>query len=662
LGFAKGEPGIALIDVDRKGMPDTVKARVAAAGGFLGALIIVVPALKLVALVARASTSSGIRNRATGEAYPSSGGFHCAVAVVDCADIPRFLIDLHDRLWLAGFGWGWGSACGSFLDRSLVDKACGSPERLVFEGKPIIEEPLEQAPRDAVAREGALLDTIAACPPLTPAERLEVERLKDAERARLKPELDSARGKWSEGHIKRLVEKGLTEDEAQATVNRWIDRRELTRDFPLIFDDRELAGATVADVLAAPKTFIECTLADPVEGPAYGRGKAIVFRRKNGSIFINSFAHGGAVYELKGPEEPGPDRFGPPYGEARDADEIEFINGRDVRPRSVRWLWLKHLQRGVINLLVGRPGGGKSSIALAFSATVASGGAWPDGEPFGDPESVLFWSGEDAIDDTLIPRFLAAGGEPSNIEFISAVRAGNRKRPFDPGRDMATLERRIARFHGTIGLIVIDPVVVMVRSGDSHKNADTRIGLQPFHDLCAAIGCCGLGVHHLTKRSEDADPIDRVSGSLAFGALPRAILLAARDMTDETGQARALIRGKVSNAPDWGGFSYRLDVRELEDEPGVEAQRVLWGETLEGSARDILARLEGKVPAESAGSKARVFVRDALADGPRLAAEVIAEGAAAGLAKDALLRALKRLGGRSEKHSYKTGWVWELPK
>jgi hypothetical protein len=303
LAFAKGEPGIALIDVDRKGMPDAVKARVAGAEGFWGALCTVVPALRSVALVARASTSSGIRNRATGEAYPSSGGFHCAVAVAACADIPRFLIDLHDRLWLAGFGWGWGSACGSFLERSLVDKACGSPERLIFEGKPIIEEPLEQAPRNAVAHEGAILDTMAACPSLTPAERLEVKRLKDAERTRLKPELDSARGKWSEGHIKRLVGKGATEDEARATVNRWIDRKELTGDFPLPFDDRELAGATVAGVLAAPKTFIGRTLADPVEGPAYGRGKAIVFRRQNGSLFIHSFAHGGTVFELKELEE-----------------------------------------------------------------------------------------------------------------------------------------------------------------------------------------------------------------------------------------------------------------------------------------------------------------------------------------------------------------------
>ena len=66
------------------------------------------------------------------------------------------------------------SAAGSFLERSLVDKACGSPERLIFEGPPIIEPPLEQAPRLAVAHEGEILDTKIACPPLTDAEKAEV--------------------------------------------------------------------------------------------------------------------------------------------------------------------------------------------------------------------------------------------------------------------------------------------------------------------------------------------------------------------------------------------------------------------------------------------------------------------------------------------------------
>jgi hypothetical protein len=41
------------------------------------------------------------------------------------------------------------------------------------------------------------------------------------------------------------------------------------------------------------------TLADPLEGPAYGPGKAKIMRRADGSLWIHSFAHGGCFYELK---------------------------------------------------------------------------------------------------------------------------------------------------------------------------------------------------------------------------------------------------------------------------------------------------------------------------------------------------------------------------
>ena len=224
--FVEGEPGLVLQDIDLKAIPEDAKSRIKDAGGVWAVLCAVVPALASAARVERPSTSHGLRNKETGETYVDTGGFHVAPAVADAADIPRFLADMHDRLWLAGYGWGIGSAAGSFLERSLVDKACGSAERLIFEGPPIIEPPLEQAPRPAVAHPGDILETKIACPTLTDAEKTEVEKLKAAEVARLKPELDEARAKWSESHIKRIVASGMPEASARVQVDRWIDHHE----------------------------------------------------------------------------------------------------------------------------------------------------------------------------------------------------------------------------------------------------------------------------------------------------------------------------------------------------------------------------------------------------------------------------------------------------
>jgi hypothetical protein len=56
---------------------------------------------------------------------------------------------------------------------------------------------------------------------------------------------------------------------------------------------------TVGDVLANPDAYVDESLADPWEGPPYGRQTAKVLRRPDGSVFINSFAHGGQTFELK---------------------------------------------------------------------------------------------------------------------------------------------------------------------------------------------------------------------------------------------------------------------------------------------------------------------------------------------------------------------------
>jgi hypothetical protein len=63
---------------------------------------------------------------------------------------------------------------------------------------------------------------------------------------------------------------------------------------------------------------------------------------------------------------------------------------------------------------------------------------------------------------------------------------------------------------------------------------------------------------------------------MPFHALPRCVLVAARDQNGGRDARRALMRAKNSNGPDWGGLDYKLDQRALDDFPEIEAQRVLW--------------------------------------------------------------------------------------
>jgi hypothetical protein len=123
--------------------------------------------------------------------------------------------------------------------------------------------------------------------------------LRAREKHRLAGECAKARELFIDRQAHRLVERtGMDLPRARRAIERQCEGI-LLPDVELPFDDPELAGRTVADVLADPVGFEGETLADPLEGIEYGRGKARIMRRADGSVWINSFAHGRIVYELK---------------------------------------------------------------------------------------------------------------------------------------------------------------------------------------------------------------------------------------------------------------------------------------------------------------------------------------------------------------------------
>ena len=221
-----------------------VAAELKRAGGFWGALLTVLPALKDAARLTRRSTSAGLSRADTGEALPGSDGVHVYVVAKDGADSERFLRALHDRCWLAGLGWYVVSTSGALLERSIVDRMVGGPERLVFEGGPVLVPPLQQdkESRRPIAVDGVALDTVAVCPQLTIVERSRLDELKARERERLAPETAKAREAFVEAQAKKLVARtGMSEKAARQVIVRQCEGV-LRPDIVLPFDDPELAG------------------------------------------------------------------------------------------------------------------------------------------------------------------------------------------------------------------------------------------------------------------------------------------------------------------------------------------------------------------------------------------------------------------------------------
>jgi hypothetical protein len=138
----------------------------------------------------------------------------------------------------------------------------------VFEGAPVLVYPLAQSveARRPHVTEGGWLDTLAACPPLAIVEKARVNELRSKASHGLAGESAEAREEFIGKQAEALAERsGVTMRAARETIIRQC-RGELLPLVTLPFDDPELAGKTVADVLADPGSFEGETLADPLEG------------------------------------------------------------------------------------------------------------------------------------------------------------------------------------------------------------------------------------------------------------------------------------------------------------------------------------------------------------------------------------------------------------
>ena len=98
-------------------------------------------------------------------------------------------------------------------------------------------------------------------------------------------------------------------------------------------------------------------------------------------------------------------------------------------------------------------------------------------------------------------------------------------------------------------------------AGDSHKNTETRRALQPLVELAASANAALLGITHFSKGTAGREPIERITGSIAFGALARVVMVAGKEAEkedDDTPPRRFLARAKSNIGPDEGGFAYEL--------------------------------------------------------------------------------------------------------
>lgn len=241
------------------------------------------------------------------------------------------------------------------------------------------------------------------------------------------------------------------------------------------------------------------------------------------------------------------------YEGLSDAD-MGIIPADVVDMSPIRWLWPYRFASGEMALLAGDGGLGKSSILLALAAIVSKGARWPDRSGDAPEGDVIIVSAEDSRETTLKPRLVALGADLSRIKFVTAKLTITKPGQLPTVSPMSLADRpywkELLRRIPDCKAMIIDPLPSYLGRGvNDSKNSELRGAVEPFLDtVTRPAGVCLIANTHLNKAVDAKTPLHRISGSHAYGALPRNVHFVVRDPERPT--RRLFKQAKCNNAPD----------------------------------------------------------------------------------------------------------------
>ena len=180
---------------------------------------------------------------------------------------------------------------------------------------------------------------------------------------------------------------------------------------------------------------------------------------------------------------------------------------------------------------------------------------------------VVIASAEDGVADTIKPRLMAAGGDPSKVLFLAEVPDGEGgERPLSLPEDVQIIERAALRVGAK--LVIIDPLMAFISpSLDPNKDRDVRRALAPLKVIAENTGAVVI-IRHLVKATEKK-ALYRGGASIGIIGVARSGLLVANHPEDENRRVLAPLKSNL------GKFAPSFEFELAEADNG--AVKVEWG-------------------------------------------------------------------------------------
>ncbi len=348
------------------------------------------------------------------------------------------------------------------------------------------------------------------------------------------------------------------------------------------------------------------------------------------------------------------------YGRKRQDESAKFSdNGKpedkskkriwmlasSVPYRKIEWLWPDIIPLGKLTLFAGASCQGKTMVAMDIIGRVTCGTTWPDGREGSAPSKVIYITGDDDFNDTIVPRLIEVCADMDRVVFLEPA-----EQVAWTMKALEKLDLVVSENEDNVRLVVVDPPTSFMGDVDDHKNTELRPLLMTFGEWASRHRCAVILVTHLNK-GVNLDAMSRVIGGVAWNTAVRATYLFAPDPDNET--QSLMVCAKINNVAMPKARAYRIV-------NGTVAGRAEWLGEVDTSANDAI---------QGSGKPKHVVAAEWMIERFREQREWPAKDwkAAAreeGISDEALTKARKRLAVKMRREADQFGnikWIWWVP-
>ncbi len=299
----------------------------------------------------------------------------------------------------------------------------------------------------------------------------------------------------------------------------------------------------------------------------------------------------------------------------------------------ITWAWRPWLPNGLLTIIAGESGAGKSALALRVAGCYLAGWPWPDGARFAENLGAVVWCEAEAAQAVNLERAEAWGLPTQNL--IDPLGGLDDIRLDDPTHRAAIVA---AARRGNVRLVVLDSL-----SGATSRNEDKSNEALPtvkfLAELARDTGKPVLLTHHLRKRGildvTDRVTLERIRGSSAIIQTSRVVwALDVPDQNKDREKRLSMIKNNLARFPDPIGVT-------------IDAHGVMFGTAPEPPKRETLQ------------DKAIDMLMAILSGGPMAVDEIEEHADGLGLSMPTVRKAKEKIGIVHHKDG-KT-WLWGLP-